>query len=46
VLQLQGASGLETASIGDSSDLAVGDEIAAIGNAGGRGGTPSATAAR
>jgi S1-C subfamily serine protease len=43
VLQLQGASGLETASIGDSSDLAVGDEIAAIGNAGGRGGTPSAT---
>jgi S1-C subfamily serine protease len=44
VLQLQGASGLETASIGDSSNVAVGDEIAAIGNAGGRGGTPSATA--
>ena len=43
VLQLQGASGLETVSIGDSSDVAVGDEIAAIGNAGGGGGTPSAT---
>ena len=41
VLQLQGASGLQTASIGDSSGVAVGDEIAAIGNAGGRGGTPS-----
>ncbi|HEX8933123.1 MAG TPA: trypsin-like peptidase domain-containing protein [Pseudonocardiaceae bacterium] len=44
VLQLQGASGLQTASIGDSSAVAVGDEIAAIGNAGGRGGTPSVTA--
>jgi S1-C subfamily serine protease len=41
VLQLQGASGLQTASIGDSSAVAVGDEIAAIGNAGGVGGTPS-----
>lgn len=44
VLQLQGASGLQTASIGDSSTVAVGDEIAAIGNAGGRGGTPSIAA--
>jgi S1-C subfamily serine protease len=44
VLQLQGASGLQTASIGDSSVVAVGDEIAAIGNAGGRGGTPSVAA--
>ncbi|HET9117522.1 MAG TPA: trypsin-like peptidase domain-containing protein, partial [Pseudonocardiaceae bacterium] len=44
VLQLQGASGLQTASIGDSSTVAVGDQIAAIGNAGGRGGTPSAAA--
>ena len=41
VLQMQGASGVQTASIGDSSRVAVGDEIAAIGNAGGRGGTPS-----
>ncbi len=44
VLQLQGASGLQTASIGDSSAVTVGDEIAAIGNAGGRGGTPSVAA--
>jgi S1-C subfamily serine protease len=44
VLQLQGASGLQTASIGDSSAVAVGDEVAAIGNAGGRGGTPSVAA--
>ncbi|PZS39383.1 MAG: serine protease, partial [Pseudonocardiales bacterium] len=41
VLQMQGAAGLQTASIGDSSAVAVGDEIAAIGNAGGVGGTPS-----
>ncbi|MGH3770460.1 MAG: S1C family serine protease [Pseudonocardiaceae bacterium] len=44
VLQLRGAAGLRTASIGDSSGVAVGDEIAAIGNAGGRGGTPSVAA--
>jgi S1-C subfamily serine protease len=42
VLQLQGASGLATASIGDSSTLTAGATIAAIGNAGGVGGTPSA----
>jgi S1-C subfamily serine protease len=41
VLQMQGASGLQVASIGDSDAVAVGDEIAAIGNAGGVGGTPS-----
>lgn len=41
VLQLQGASGLQTASIGDSSTVSVGDEIAALGNAGGLGGIPS-----
>ncbi|MGB9279178.1 MAG: trypsin-like peptidase domain-containing protein [Pseudonocardiaceae bacterium] len=41
VLQLQGASGLQVASMGDSDAVAVGDEIAAIGNAGGVGGTPS-----
>lgn len=44
VLQLQNASGLQTASIGDSDSVAVGDAIAAIGNAGGRGGTPSIVA--
>jgi S1-C subfamily serine protease len=44
VLALQNASGLQTASIGDSSSVAVGDLTAAIGNAGGRGGTPSIVA--
>jgi S1-C subfamily serine protease len=44
VLRMQGASGLQTASIGDSNAVAVGDEIAAIGNAGGVGGTPSIAA--
>ncbi len=41
VLQLQGASGLKTAKIGDSSSLKVGDAVVGIGNAGGAGGTPS-----
>jgi len=40
VLQLQGASGLPTASIGDSSAVKVGDQILGLGNAGGRGGDP------
>jgi S1-C subfamily serine protease len=44
VLQLQGAANLPTASIGDSSTLAVGDSVVAVGNAGGRGGTPTAVA--
>ena len=37
VLQLQGASGLTTARLGDSSKLSVGDGIVGIGNAGGTG---------
>jgi S1-C subfamily serine protease len=41
VLQLQGASGLATATTGDSSQLAVGDSIIGMGNAGGTGGAPS-----
>jgi S1-C subfamily serine protease len=41
VVQLQGASGLETAALGDSSKVAVGDAVTAVGNAGGAGGTPS-----
>lgn len=41
VLKLEGASGLPTASIGDSSTVAVGDQVAAVGNAGGVGGPPS-----
>jgi S1-C subfamily serine protease len=42
VLQLRNASGLKTASPGNSSSVAVGDSVVAIGNAGGKGGTPSA----
>ena len=42
VLQMQNASGLATAKLGDSSDVSVGDAVTAVGNAGGRGGTPSA----
>jgi S1-C subfamily serine protease len=42
VLQLQGASGLKTIHAGDSSKVAQGDSVVAIGNAGGAGGTPSA----
>ncbi len=41
LIQLQGASGLRTATIADSSKAAVGDPVVAIGNAGGAGGTPS-----
>ena len=41
VLQLQGASGLTTASLGDSSTVQAGDSVVALGNAGGKGGTPS-----
>jgi len=41
VLQLRGASGLVTAPLGDSSQVAVGDRVVGIGNAGGKGGVPS-----
>jgi len=40
VLQLKGASGLQTVSLGDSSKAKVGDAVTALGNAGGAGGTP------
>ena len=42
VLQLHGASGLNTATIGNSSSVSVGEDIVGIGNAGETGGTPSA----
>ena len=42
VLQLQDASGLATAKLGDSDKVAVGDAVTAVGNAGGTGGTPTA----
>ena len=44
VLQLSGASGLTTATTGDSSTVNVGDSVVALGNAGGAGGTPSVAA--
>src|SRR5436190_4626749 len=41
VIQLQNASGLTTANLGDSSSVQTGDAVTALGNAGGKGGTPS-----
>jgi len=41
VIQLTGASGLQTVSTGDSSKVKVGQGVVAIGNANGTGGTPS-----
>ena len=41
LLQLQGASGLKTVSLGDSTKVKVGQDVLALGNAGGRGGLPS-----
>jgi len=41
VLQLHGASGLQTVSLGNSSSAAVGQRVVALGNAGGTGGAPS-----
>ncbi|HEX4701749.1 MAG TPA: trypsin-like peptidase domain-containing protein [Pseudonocardiaceae bacterium] len=46
VLQLQGASGLTTETLADSTKVSVGDAVIGIGNAGGAGGTPSAAAGR
>ena len=41
VIQLQGASGLATAPLGDSSTVHVGDSVTALGNAEGREGAPA-----
>lgn len=41
VLQLEDASGLRTARLGNSSSVRKGEGVVAIGNAGGAGGTPS-----
>jgi S1-C subfamily serine protease len=41
VIQLQNASGLTTASLGDSSSVRTGDSVTALGNAEGKGGTPA-----
>src|SRR5579859_3581433 len=41
VIQLQDASGLTTASLGDSSTVRTGDSVTALGNAQGKEGTPA-----
>jgi S1-C subfamily serine protease len=41
VIQLENASGLTIASLGSSSSVAVGNTVVALGNAEGKGGTPS-----
>jgi S1-C subfamily serine protease len=41
VIQLDGASGLPTVDLGDSSRVKVGDAVVAVGNAGGQGGAPT-----
>jgi S1-C subfamily serine protease len=43
LLKIQGVSGLKTVSIGQSSNVSVGDAVLAIGNAGNRPGAPTAT---
>ena len=45
-IQLKGASGLQTAPLGSSSDLKVGELVTTHGNAGGVGGTPSSSSGK
>src|ERR1039457_1644625 len=44
LIKLQGASGLKTVHVGDSSKVGLGTGVVAIGNAGGTGGAPTVTA--
>lgn len=46
LIQMQGASNLKTVTLGNSSSVSIGDTVVAIGNAGGRGGTPTVTSGR
>lgn len=46
VLKLQGASGLKTVTLGDSTKVAAGQHVVGLGNAGGRGGKPSVAPGR
>jgi S1-C subfamily serine protease len=46
VIQMQGASGLPTADLGNSSTVKVGDKVVAVGNAGGQDGIPSVATGR
>jgi S1-C subfamily serine protease len=41
VLRMEGATGLSTIPVGDSTTLSVGDPVLALGNAGGNGGEPT-----
>ena len=41
VIQLQGASGLQTVTLGDSGSASTGQKVVALGNALGKGGTPA-----
>lgn len=43
LLQIQGVTGLPTVTLADSSQLEVGQEVFALGNAGGEGGAPTLT---
>src|SRR6266446_3377211 len=43
LIQIEGVSGLPTVTLADSSSVKAGDQVVAIGNALGAGGTPSAT---
>jgi len=43
LIHVSNASGLTTAKIGNSSSVQVGRDVTAVGNAGGRGGTPAVT---
>lgn len=43
LIKLQGAAGLKTIQVGDSSKVQLGMGVVAIGNAGGKGGAPSVT---
>jgi S1-C subfamily serine protease len=43
LIQMNGVSGLPTVPLGNSSSVAVGDQIVALGNALGRGGSPAVT---
>ena len=44
LIKLQGASGLKTSTLGNSSKVSVGQPVVGLGNAGGVGGTPSSAA--
>jgi S1-C subfamily serine protease len=44
LLQIEGASGLPVVSLGNSSSVTVGEQVYAIGNAGGLGGSPTVVA--